>query len=515
MKFLPILLLFYSNNILAQYLNIDPNFGIEGVARANFNSGFEYSVSALHLASGKILIAGKSKNPVTGKNDLILAQYHGNGLLDNSFGTQGKSRISFGQRNLVSIGELERQDDGKILIPGSADQSMVLRILPNGLIDNQFGQNGIFYGNQISIIKILVLPNKKLICLGNMSLGVSIGPVYRLYSLRLDSIGHFDSSYSSNIFGFKFYTLSDPQGSDYMLHAYKNSSNGLSILYTYGSPNLLFFKLDEDGLSEGPITGEYLNCISKRFPSDSNNARIVTAKNGGYFLSGNIYTGNVNTSKSGSIIKLKSDGQIDSTFGNFGLASFKDNNNYSGKLVSTDMFEDSSGKIWAANYVENSIPGQKAYAVTRFLPTGKIDSSYGNGDGILQSNFSGNPKRIFMSGDGFPIVIGSGLFPSSSDSIDLVAIKMKPTITTNKILIKNYDGIYPSIVESGSKIFTTLSNPKDYEYSLIQASGRSLKLELDIVDGSLTLPKNGLVTGLYLIRFISESKQFTNRIFIK
>jgi len=158
-------------NSWAQIENVDPGFGNNGVASAEFNNAFDEAFSSLVLPSGKILIAGRTS--VQPDRPIILAMFLANGQPDNSFGTNGKKTIPTNQNGIISLRTPLLQTDGKIIIPGNLNvnnitRRMAVRILANGDLDNTFGNNGFFVSNNAlgaigeDLVECFLLPDGKI-----------------------------------------------------------------------------------------------------------------------------------------------------------------------------------------------------------------------------------------------------------------------------------------------------------------------------------------------------------------
>ena len=131
---------------------IDPTFGIGGKAFYPIASmdDYSYEVSMVIQSDGKILLTGTTMN--SGHDTFITVRFSVEGLVDTSFGSNGKVITSLGESfdgypNAITI-----QPDGKILVGGVgvgplsygtyADFALV-RYLPDGSPDPAFGINGI------------------------------------------------------------------------------------------------------------------------------------------------------------------------------------------------------------------------------------------------------------------------------------------------------------------------------------------------------------------------------------
>jgi uncharacterized delta-60 repeat protein len=119
---------------------LDASFGASGVVNiANINP-----VSVKSLSNGKILVAGSGFGSNTGL--FVLYRFNANGSLDATFGTNGKITTAFSAQAFVN--DMLVQKDGKIVLLGLNDYNgtnpsiALARYSTEGVLDNTFGTNG-------------------------------------------------------------------------------------------------------------------------------------------------------------------------------------------------------------------------------------------------------------------------------------------------------------------------------------------------------------------------------------
>jgi len=129
---------------LVRYTNsgaLDFTFGYSGVVTTSINHSLEGAFDVVLQPDGKILLGGfTSEN--NGSESFALIRYTDDGFLDNTFGTGGIVTTI----GVVSgfVYDILLQPDEKILITGkSGDGFVVLRYMPDGSLDNTFGDNGL------------------------------------------------------------------------------------------------------------------------------------------------------------------------------------------------------------------------------------------------------------------------------------------------------------------------------------------------------------------------------------
>lgn len=135
---------------LARYLNggaLDGTFGNNGKVMTDFSGGNDYALSMALQADGSIVIAGYTIGSLAASGDFAVARYLPDGTPDYTFGNGGKRTTA-----LSGAGDFGRtvllQPDGKIVVAGyvyfNTDYDFaVVRYLPDGTLDNSFGNAGI------------------------------------------------------------------------------------------------------------------------------------------------------------------------------------------------------------------------------------------------------------------------------------------------------------------------------------------------------------------------------------
>ena len=155
---------------------VDTTFGEEGKVIIGFSEKEETPAKILLQKDQKIIVIGRTNIYAGQKGEFALARFLPTGDLDEAFGQEGKvtTVIGYGEEAYPADGAL--QADGKIIVMGSAmgqyqpDYAMV-RYLPNGQLDNTFGNRGKTitnvspYGDRGSAM--LLQPDGKILVVGN------------------------------------------------------------------------------------------------------------------------------------------------------------------------------------------------------------------------------------------------------------------------------------------------------------------------------------------------------------
>ena len=131
--------------VVARFLpdgTLDETFGTGGRVVTNFD--FMENITGVAIQSdGKIVVGGDQTIDQFGNsNGFLLARYNKNGTLDSSFGNNEGYAIYYERGSYAK--DLLLQPDGKIVMGGEQlpDEFIVTRYLPNGLLDESFGNGG-------------------------------------------------------------------------------------------------------------------------------------------------------------------------------------------------------------------------------------------------------------------------------------------------------------------------------------------------------------------------------------
>jgi uncharacterized delta-60 repeat protein len=133
------------DGVLARYNtdgSLDKSFDGDGKVTTDFGADDELFSVALQR-DGKMIVAGVTN--AAGTDDLLVARYHADGSLDNSFDGDGKVTTDFGAVERASAITIQR--DGKIVAAGlstaAGTQDFALaRYNADGSLDNSFGAGG-------------------------------------------------------------------------------------------------------------------------------------------------------------------------------------------------------------------------------------------------------------------------------------------------------------------------------------------------------------------------------------
>lgn len=149
---------------------LDPAFSGDGKNVLGIGTIFSNGYGMALLPDGKILMTGAAKFGMA--DDVALARFLPNGLIDNTFGTSGAVVTNLGS-DADSGNSIAIQPDGKILVAGitGADRDFaLLRYLPDGSLDPDFGSQGVvitdFFGSDDYANGVILQPNGNILVSG-------------------------------------------------------------------------------------------------------------------------------------------------------------------------------------------------------------------------------------------------------------------------------------------------------------------------------------------------------------
>ena len=152
---------------------IDTSFGTNGKTVTDFSGGYASSYGMGVQVDGKIILAGGVYGPTQQKTVFALARYSADGVLDATFGNNGKITTSFGALNGGGI-SLAMQGDGKIVVAGTVGSSTssafaLARYNSDGTLDTSFDVDGMVttsFGIWPNAFSVMIQSDGKIVIAG-------------------------------------------------------------------------------------------------------------------------------------------------------------------------------------------------------------------------------------------------------------------------------------------------------------------------------------------------------------
>lgn len=487
---------------------LDTTFGTDGFSIVDVTQNqTDLSEDVYVYPDGKILMVGKVR---LGGSDFSvgLARLLADGSLDTSFGNQGVVTTSASNESSFAL-SVDVQEDGKIVVGGYAMKNqydmMVIRYNSDGSLDTNFGDGGIKtidIEGKSGISEAIAIQDDGKIILG----GYASSDRFTL--VRFNTDGSLDSSFGNN--GIALY---EPQYVSY-ISSIDIQSDGKIVAggngYSNSLPTPMMVRFNIDGSIDNTFGDNGKVSVRIGYGNDYIN-KIKVLENGNILAGGHTWIANIPVLQYDlAMIMLKSDGSLDSTFGNNGIVitPVLDAENY---LFDIDI--DGNGSILASGYVTDD-SGSKML-VARYSPNGDIDTSFGeNNTGYNLISYPNS--NIYGSGMGIQpetggIILGGYLY--HSESFDFCAIRLKgANVGTNEIdLTKNEITIWPNPVEDKLFIKTNLDLSKT-SYEIYDIKGSQLKNSG--FNNSKHISCSDLASGVYFLKIINDGKEEVHK-FIK
>lgn len=467
-KILFCVLLFAVQLAFGQAISKDPTFASNGISTVSTSN---YAWSMTQDSTGKIC----SSYSVANGSETFIYRLTVNGALDSTFGNSGKVQLPYYTYQC----QLKMQSDGKLIVFGytSAISSynhtvgVVYRVLPNGQLDNTFGNGGIvviptIIGSDIDARSLgLIVQNEKIIIYG-----MGLTNPHEIHRLHND--GTVDNSFGNN--GFVTTKGAFPLGTFVLLD---NQKNIICLTKTSSSDsgNGIIEKFNPDG---------------KPILSFGNNGVLQASFNFGYVGKAMVDSNNkiVYSNQNHDIFRINADGTSDNTF-TYNLSS------YSGL----------SGGAWIQSIVEKN----------GFYYIG------GNGEGDFSSTYF--ISRLNPNGSVDP---GFGYYSESSSlySIEEMIINNNDIIVNGSGSIVKYilNNAFLSTLEKGKNDFEiSFENPVN-QYLIFTTKEKINTIEIYSADGKMvkTIKENHqnvseLPKGMYIVKILFENGKLISKKLIK
>lgn len=191
---------------------VDSAFAVDGMipygANGNSQSNLGIGNKCAIQADGKIVVAIDKYDP-NGPTDLFFYtyRYNADGSTDTTYGDGGASKIFAGSSSKNR--DLKIQADGKIIVVGESEycingicgapQFVMMRILANGLVDSSFGTDGVVLSDDIfGNTGTYANPVRVLLASNNKYIIAGRGPGYTQFVARLNYNGSVDNTFGNN-----------------------------------------------------------------------------------------------------------------------------------------------------------------------------------------------------------------------------------------------------------------------------------------------------------------------------
>lgn len=458
--FLFFVILLLAGKAFAQYGSLDSTFNFDGIAMFDDTSGFG-SINDMGLQSdGKIILGGRSD-----LNDFVFYRFTTAGLLDSTFGTNGRTVVDIFYQDFMT--DLKVQDDDKIIACGYTDHAAIVRLNADGSLDTSYDNDGIaLYGMDNVEFWSLALDGDNIIAAGRIEVD-EFNTDY--FIVRLLPDGTPDTSF--------YYHTASTSEYDWLfdiivLPDHKVIAAGIS--YNVGSDQrFVVLRYLENGLvdssfgSNGTSFADFPQYYSEQSPA------IVLDADGKIILTGYVMGNNTDM----AFARLNANGSVDSSFGVNGQFTL-DIYGYTDRAWGVAMQPD--GKILFTGGSWNTL-SQKGVVLIRCLADGTLDSGFAdNGISyhVLGDNSSGHD--VMLQPDGKILVGGGGTL--TGGDLNVVCLRYQNDFATgishSGTSQRNQILIYPNPLSESGVLEFSLDRSSPVEINLMDLKGGIIKTVL-------------------------------------
>jgi uncharacterized delta-60 repeat protein len=418
-----LIVLFFSVELIAQKAGtLDYSFGDSGkVISKYFGDCYDMAVQA----DNKIVCLGDSG--VIGQRNMRIVRYLPDGTLDSAFGKQGILDPVVIE-TIVTASSIVIQPDQKILAAGAGYKNgiptnVMIRILPDGTMDNSFGVGGIVdstFGGGESFPHIVLQPDGKII---------EVSWYYPGFMLvRYNTDGTLDESFGNNgvvITSFGGVTIPTSialtSDGEIVIGGNYNATYTKFLLARYTANGTL----DESFGNKGVITtdfgkyGDVINDIA--IQSDG---KIIAAGQTG--LQFDFQNENI------AVARYEVNGQLDTSFGESGKVTVM----FPNFDASADrIILQPDNRIVFAGEIYSLFSPVQDFALGRLLNNGNLDSSFGV-DGETTTDFGLTEQTGGLAvQNGKILLAGTSLTYSPQDEVNYALARYNNDLSQKQIII--------------------------------------------------------------------------------
>jgi uncharacterized delta-60 repeat protein len=457
-----ILALLRSFVVSAQDGMLDNSFGINGKARFAVTGLVDQNNVFALQADGKMITAGGYNS---GSNwDLVVVRLNSDGSPDNSFGVNGKVTSVISANNDVPYG-IALQPDGKIIIAGGCKNvdfdAFLVRYNSNGTPDNSFDGDGIVVtdmGGNEAAFGVVLQPDGKIVAGGCTSTGGQLDPA----AFRYNSNGTLDNSFD----GDGMAVIAGPSTDDYSRGGLALQADGKIVMagvdnYTSGNFHAELVRLNSNGTPDNSFGVNGL----VTFPSlPFALFYTMTIQADGKIIGAGVGATTANPGSAAPLIaRFNNNGTQDNSFNGTGYNMY--GVGYNGGIIG--VTQQSNGKLITNGYARYSDPITAAitydFAMARYNTNGTLDNAF-DGDGVLVVQFGFNVDdggtALAVQPDGKYLFSG---FVFNGTDQDFAVMRVQSDLSTLPISLTNFKAIKKNNIAELSWSTSFEQNNKGFE----------------------------------------------------
>ncbi len=437
--------------------SLDSSFGVNGTVLHPMAARLYYPgiASSAVQKDGKILaLVGGYADFMAGRPDAYtIYRYEQDGSYDPGFNGTGSHTVPLSNPKLVL------QADGKMILAGQeGEEIMLMRFLPNGRIDSNYGNFGMIHTGLFTPLSsaLLQTDGKILIC-GNAYSGS------KLFVLRLNADGSRDFAFGDKGLAFVSMNAAYQQAISMALQ-----DDGKILLAGYINKNNLYYtalaRLDTKGQPDSSFNHNGQQTIS--LPGFFVNSVLVQGDQK-ILLGGTYYFNNYANTGLG-LARLKSDGSPDSSFGSKGV---KTTNFGTSNDVFIDMLWQWDGRILVSGRSTTK------FAMARFMPNGSFDVSF-NANGKQTTSFgatySSSASKIILRGNKI-LLFGLTIIDDTTHAFSMARYHLGFNSGIAGLSKDRQLKLYPNPSTDACNLVYALPQEETVHISLLDMAGRTVR----------------------------------------
>jgi len=363
-----VICLFLSEKCISQPGTLDKTFGTNGITVNDFYKSHDFGTMAMQ-PDNKILVGGSSADA---SNRIYVYRYDKNGLLDTSFGNKGKVFLSFDSH--ADLKSIDMQSDEKIVLGGIHKGVFLERLNHDGSIDSSFGLNGMVQYDSVkydALLSLKIQKDGKIVTAGQ---GKSpLYPVANVFTLhRFNTDGSIDSTFGTN--GDIYMHLADGNDAANDLVIQKDGkivAGGFINVFVenFQHAYITLIRFNVDGSVDNSFGNNGVDTVFIKSPYDFG-VSLALQQDQKILVS---HFSNKNGGISFALLRFGKNGGLDSSFANNGIAL----TNLSGNDNAYSVCVDSSANIYQAGTAGAD------FGLVKFKSSGTLDSSFGNNGKVV------------------------------------------------------------------------------------------------------------------------------------
>ncbi len=419
--------------------SLDPSFNGDGRVRTDFNHTDDHANAIAIQTDGKIVVAGYTNDPSTGKPDFAVVRYNTNGSLDTSFGGDGKVSTDISRQDVGYA--IAIQSDGKIIVAGYAINTTtdytafaVVRYNTNGTLDTSFDRDGKLItsinGNDVAYAVAIqggAMSNKIVVA------GRTINPGVDFAIARYNLDGSLDTSFDGD--GKLITTIS---GLD-------DVATGIQIQYQGVNPSRIIVGgysggFQKDSRTDFAVAKYFLNgSLDTAFNGDGIAITPIGAGadvgNALAFQAGKVIVAGYSaptdtflTPADFALVRYNSNGSLDTTFGVGGKRVDDISEDRTANAKAAAIQTDGKIVVAGGRFNSSASTALDALGLIRFNTDGSFDASFGNNGKVTDSSIVG--KAVVIQTDGKIVVAGADFSGGSSGNLAFIRYNANGTLDT-------------------------------------------------------------------------------------